>query len=207
MERAPSKPDHDAYPSLPGTPEPHISEFEVKQPKRQSTPPDQLVSKRAKEVEGIDRRSATPTSLSNYKPLADNRTENYPPSHPAENLRVHQRAGKSRSEPAIPGFDLHKPAQKQYSTHVDSKSDDRKLSVQSSHSTGSSEKKPRRTSRTTQSTPLNELESLFSNPYYVKPQRPSVSSLYGPGGGDRNNSYETVQGSRTSSRNTEETML
>lgn len=207
MERAPSKPDHDAYPSLPGTPEPHISEFEVKQPKRQSTPPDQLVSKRAKEVEGIDRRSATPTSLSNYKPLADDRTENYPPSHPAENLRVHQRAGKSRSESAIPGFDLHKPAQKHYSTHVDSKSDDRKLSVQSSHSTGSSEKKPRRTSRTTQSTPLNELESLFSNPYYVKPQRPSVSSLYGPGGGDRNNSYETVQGSRTSSRNTEETML
>ena len=39
-------------------------------------------------VEGIDRRSATPTSLSNYKPLADDRTENYPPSHPAENLRV-----------------------------------------------------------------------------------------------------------------------
>lgn len=50
VERAPPKPDHDAYPSLPGTPEPHISEFEVKQPKRQSTPPDQLMSKRAKEV-------------------------------------------------------------------------------------------------------------------------------------------------------------
>ena len=40
------------------------------------------------QVEVIDRRSATPTSLSNYKPLADDRTENYPPSHPAENLRV-----------------------------------------------------------------------------------------------------------------------
>ena len=50
VERAPPKPDHDAYPSLPGTPEPHISEFEVKQPRRQSTPPDQLVSKRTKEV-------------------------------------------------------------------------------------------------------------------------------------------------------------
>ena len=50
VERAPPKPDHDAYPSLPGTPEPHISEFEVKQPKRQSTSPDQLMSKRAKEV-------------------------------------------------------------------------------------------------------------------------------------------------------------
>ena len=38
-----------------------------------------------------------------------------------------------------------------------------------------------------------QLESLFSNPYYVKPQRPSVSSLYGPGGGDRNNSYEVTK--------------
>lgn len=40
------------------------------------------------QVEGIDRRSATPTSLSNYKPLADDRSENYPSSYPAENLRV-----------------------------------------------------------------------------------------------------------------------
>ena len=38
-----------------------------------------------------------------------------------------------------------------------------------------------------------QLESLFSNPYYVKPQRPSVSSLYGPGGGDRKNSYEVTK--------------
>ena len=38
-----------------------------------------------------------------------------------------------------------------------------------------------------------QLESLFSNPYYVKPQRPSVSSLYGPGGGDRKNSYEVIK--------------
>ena len=41
-ERKAQKPDHDAYPSLPGTPEPHISEFEatVKQPKRKSSPPE-----------------------------------------------------------------------------------------------------------------------------------------------------------------------
>ena len=48
-ERKATKPDHDAYPSLPGTPEPHISEFEMaaKQPKRKSLPPE-LMSKRTK---------------------------------------------------------------------------------------------------------------------------------------------------------------
>ena len=41
------------------------------------------------QVEGMD-RSATPTSLLNYKPLADRRSENHPSSqsHTGENLRV-----------------------------------------------------------------------------------------------------------------------
>lgn len=42
------KPDHDAYPSLPGTPEPHVPEMSVKQTKRKSLPPE-LTSKRTKE--------------------------------------------------------------------------------------------------------------------------------------------------------------
>lgn len=57
-ERTAHKPDHDAYPSLPGTPEPHISEFEitVKQPKRKSLPPE-LMSKRTKKEVSIYPRS------------------------------------------------------------------------------------------------------------------------------------------------------
>ena len=48
-EERPQKPDHDAYPSLPGTPEPHIPEMShVQQTKRKSLPPD-LPSKRPKE--------------------------------------------------------------------------------------------------------------------------------------------------------------
>ena len=40
-------------------------------------------------------------------------------------------------------------------------------------------------------TPAFQLESLFSNPVYVKPQRPSVSSLHGPrDGGERKHSHE-----------------
>ncbi|KAJ7392708.1 hypothetical protein OS493_010360 [Desmophyllum pertusum] len=132
---------------------------------------------------------------------------------PTEHLQVHNKVEKSHSEPVIPPpDDQTKPAHKPHSGHVHSSSADaRKLSVQSSASTGGSERKPRRTSRTHQGASLNELESLFSNPTYVKPQRPSVSSLHGTGGGgeERKLSYEMVQrpGSRTSSRNTEETML
>ena len=47
-ENRPQKPDHDAYPSLPGTPEPHVPEMSVQQTKRKSLPPD-LPSKRTKE--------------------------------------------------------------------------------------------------------------------------------------------------------------
>lgn len=251
-ERKAQKPDHDAYPSLPGTPEPHISEFEatVKQPKRKSSPPEyvsheqksdhdaaypslsgtpkphvsefeatvkqpkrkslppELMSKRTKEVEGIS-KSATLTGLSNYRQPPANINESHPPMYTAEHLKVHQRVEKSRSEPAIPpSVDQPKPAKKEHSGHVNNNSDARKLSAQSYTSQGTSERKPRRSSRAKQVSSLNELESLFSNPVYVKPQRPSVSSLYGPGGGgERKLSSETVHGSRTSSRNTEETML
>ena len=47
-EDRPQKPDHDAYPSLPGTPEPHVSEISVQQTKRKSLPPE-LPSKSTKE--------------------------------------------------------------------------------------------------------------------------------------------------------------
>lgn len=52
-ERRATKPDHEAYPSLPGTPEPYISEFEnvTKQPKRKSPPPDLTTEKPQKEVQ------------------------------------------------------------------------------------------------------------------------------------------------------------
>ncbi|KAL9963693.1 hypothetical protein ACROYT_G027224 [Oculina patagonica] len=211
VENRPQKPDHDAYPSLPGTPEPHIPpEMSTKQTKRKSLPPE-LTSKRTKEeVEGIS-KSATLTSLSNYDKMAltDNENRRHTTT---EHLKVHHKVEKSHSEPAIPpSDDQSKPPKKPRSGHVHSSSDARKLSVQSSASTGGgSERKPRRTSRTHQGASLNELESLFSNPVYVKPHRPSVSSLYGSGGGgERKLSYEMVQrpGSRTSSRNTEETML
>jgi len=47
-ENTPQKPDHDAYPSLPGTPEPYVPEMSVQQTKRKSLPPE-LPSKRTKE--------------------------------------------------------------------------------------------------------------------------------------------------------------
>lgn len=52
-ERGATKPDHEAYPSLPGTPEPYISEFEnvTKQPKRKSLPPELITEKPKKEVQ------------------------------------------------------------------------------------------------------------------------------------------------------------
>lgn len=209
-EDRPQNPDHDAYPSLPGTPEPTIPEMSVQQTKRKSLPPE-LSSKRTKEeVEGLS-KSATLTSLSKYnkRPV----TESYK-QHPtpAEHLGVHHKVEKSHSEPVIPPpEDQPKPAKKPHSGHVHSHVETRKLSVQSSASAGGgSERKPRRTSRTHQGASLNELESLFSSPIYVKPHRPSVSSLHGTSsGGERKHSNETVQrpGSRTSSRNTEETML
>jgi len=206
----PQKPDHDAYPSLPGTPEPHIPEMSVQQTKRKSLPPELISKKTREEVEGLS-KSATLTSLSNYNRKAVTDRDYQLPS-PTEHLKVHHKVEKSHSEPVIPpSDDQPKPAKKQHSGHVDSNPEARKLSVQSSASTGGgSERKPRRTSRTRQGASLNELESLFSSPIYVKPHRPSVSSLYGTsGGGERKLSNETVQrpGSRTSSRNTEETML
>lgn len=77
-------------------------------------------------------------------------------------VQVHQRVAKSRSEPAIPPYvDQRKPEQKLHSSHVVNNSDARKLSVQSSASvTGSSERKPRRSSRTTQGPSLNEVRQM-----------------------------------------------
>lgn len=207
----PQKPDHDAYPSLPGTPEPHITEVNVKQTKRQSLPPELTPRKSSKnEVEGIS-KSATIAGLASYTtPVADSGTFQHPQT---EHLKVHTKVEKSHSEPMFPPVnDPAKPSDKPPAGHMHSSTDARKLSVQSSASTGGSgERKPRRTSRGThQGTSLNELESLFSNPVYVKPQRPSVSSLHGPrDGGERKHSHEMAQrpGSRTSSRNTDETML
>lgn len=55
-DRTTTKPDHDAYPSLPGTPEPYISEFEIapKQPKRKSLPPELMSNRTKKEEVWID---------------------------------------------------------------------------------------------------------------------------------------------------------
>lgn len=47
-EDRPQNPEHDAYPSLPGTPEPNIPEMSVQQTKRKSLPPE-LPSKKTKE--------------------------------------------------------------------------------------------------------------------------------------------------------------
>ena len=47
-EDRPQTPDHDAYPSLPGTPEPTIPEMTVQHTKRKSLPPE-LPSKRTRE--------------------------------------------------------------------------------------------------------------------------------------------------------------
>ncbi|XP_022792542.1 adhesion G protein-coupled receptor L3-like isoform X2 [Stylophora pistillata] len=207
----PQKPDHDAYLSLPGTPEPHIPKVNVKETKRKSLPPELTPRKSSKnEVEGIS-KSATIASLASYTtPAADSEIYQLPQT---EHLKVHSKVEKSHSEPMFPPLnDQTKPTNKQPASPVHSSTDTRKLSVQSSASTGGSgERKPRRTSRGThQGASLNELESLFSNPVYVKPQRPSVSSLHGPRDGrERKHSYEMAQrpGSRTSSRNTEETML
>ena len=73
--------------------------------------------------------------------------------------QVHHKVEKSHSEPVIPpSDDQPKPAKKQHSGHVHSHSEARKLSVQSSASTGGgSERKPRRTSRTRQGASLNEV--------------------------------------------------
>lgn len=214
--RRPTKPDHDAlYPSLPGTPEPYISEFEkfAKLPQRKSLPSELIGKRPIKEADGLS-KSLTVTSLHNHKTSPVDSIINKPPSQSALTARliVHENVKESHSEPAIPP-NLDKPKGEGGnldSSHVVIHSDSRKLSVQSSASTAS-ERKARKTSRTTPGASLNELESLFSNPVYMKPQRPSVSSLYGTGAGrdGRKLSAETVPapGSRTSSRNTEETML
>ena len=81
---------------------------------------------------------------------------------------MHQRVEKSRSEPAIPPVvDQPKPGQKQYSSHRVNNSEARKHSAQSSTSTGTSERKPSRSSRTTQGASLNEVRffshSLFTD--------------------------------------------
>lgn len=49
----PQKPDHDAYPSLPGTPEPHIPEMSVQQTKRKSLPPELISKKTREEVKSL----------------------------------------------------------------------------------------------------------------------------------------------------------
>ena len=81
---------------------------------------------------------------------------------------MHQRVEKSRSEPAIPPVvDQPKPGQKQYSSHRVNNSEARKHSAQSSTSTGTSERKPSRSSRTTQGASLNEVrltKAAFLNP-------------------------------------------
>lgn len=211
-ERRATKPDHEAYPSLPGTPEPYISEFEnvTKQPKRKSPPPDLTTEKPQKENEGLT-KSETVTTLNSHNkkisPVDDIENKPNTNSSQAEHLRVIQVNEKSNSAGAIPPLPERKAERNLNSSHLDS----RKLSVQSSASTGSTERKPRKTSRTSQGVSLNELESLFSNQVYMKPQRPSVSSLYSSGSGreSRKISAETVHapGSRPSSRQTEETML
>lgn len=74
--------------------------------------------------------------------------------------QVHHKVEKSHSEPVIPPpDDQPKPAKKPHSGHVHSHAEARKLSVQSSASTGGggSERKPRRTSRTHQGASLNEV--------------------------------------------------
>ena len=74
---------------------------------------------------------------------------------------MHQRVEKSRSEPAIPpSADQPKPAEKQHSSHVTNNSDARKLSAQSYTSPGTSERKPRRSSRTKQVASLNEVRPI-----------------------------------------------
>ncbi|XP_068733068.1 adhesion G protein-coupled receptor L1-like isoform X2 [Montipora capricornis] len=215
--RRPTKPDHDAlYPSLPGTPEPHISEFEkfAKLPQRKSLPSELIGKRPIREADGLS-KSVTVTSLHSRRTSPVDSIINKPSSHSALTARliVHENVKESHSEPAIPP-NLDKPKGERRnldSSHVVIHSDSRKLSVQSSASTASSERKARKTSRTTLGSSLNELESLFSNPVYMKPHRPSVSSLYGTGAGrdGRKLSAETVPapGSRTSSQNTEETML
>ena len=84
-------------------------------------------------------------------------------------VKVHHKVEKSHSEPVIPPSDNQpKPAKKQHSGHVDSNPEARKLSVQSSASTGGgSERKPRRTSRTRQGASLNEVR-VFSRKNHTK---------------------------------------
>ena len=81
--------------------------------------------------------------------------------------QVHHKVEKSHSEPVIPpSDDQPKPAKKPRSGHKHrhSHSEARKLSVQSSASTGGgSEGKPRRTSRTHQGASLNEVRSAEKN--------------------------------------------
>lgn len=74
--------------------------------------------------------------------------------------QVHHKVEKSHSEPVIPpSDDQPKPAKKPHSGHGHSHPETRKLSVQSSASTGGgSERKPRRTSRTHQGASLNEVQ-------------------------------------------------
>ena len=81
--------------------------------------------------------------------------------HVLSRAQVHHKVEKSHSEPVIPpSDDQPKPARKQHSGHVHSSPEARKLSVQSSASTGGgSERKPRRTSRTHQGASLNEVRT------------------------------------------------
>ena len=80
---------------------------------------------------------------------------------PVSIIQVHTKVEKSHSEPMFPPVnDPAKPSDKPPAGHVHSSTDTRKLSVQSSASTGGSgERKPRRTSRGThQGASLNEVK-------------------------------------------------
>ena len=71
-------------------------------------------------------------------------------------IQVIQVNEKSNSAGAIPPLPERKAERNLNSSHLDS----RKLSVQSSASTGSTERKPRKTSRTSQGVSLNEVNPL-----------------------------------------------
>ena len=85
-------------------------------------------------------------------------------------IQVHHKVEKSHSEPVIPPpDDQSKLAKKPHSGHVHSHAEARKLSVQSSASTGGgSERKSRRTSRTHQGASLNEVSWKKSKRVFTK---------------------------------------
>ena len=77
-------------------------------------------------------------------------------------IQVIQVNEKSNSAGAIPPLPERKAERNLNSSHLDS----RKLSVQSSASTGSTERKPRKASRTSQGVSLNEVNPLPRFSYF-----------------------------------------